>query len=323
MADLERLESELQAQIAAAEDEAALEAVRVAALGKKGSISDLLKTLGSMSPDERRSMGPAINGLKDKINDAIQVRRGEMQEAALEKRLATEKVDVTLPVRESALEAGRIHPVSQVMDELTAIFADMGFSIAEGPHIEDDFHNFTALNIPADHPARQEMDTFYFPEADNGSRMLLRTHTSPVQIRTMLDNEPADPRHRAGPRLPLRLRPDAHADVPSGRGAGHRRGGPSRPPEMGAAGILQGVLRDRRRQDALPRLALPLHGALHGGRHQLLARRQRAAHRRGRRLAGDPRLRRRASERAAGLQPRSEALPGLRLGHGDRTASPC
>ncbi len=190
MAELERLESDIQAQIAAAGDEAALEAVRVAALGKKGSVSELLKGLGAMSPDERRTMGPAINGLKDRVGEAIGARRAQMQEAALEQRLATEKVDVTLPVRESALEAGRIHPVSQVMDELTAIFADMGFSIAEGPHIEDDFHNFTALNIPADHPARQEMDTFYFPEAEDGSRMLLRTHTSPVQIRTMLNEEP-------------------------------------------------------------------------------------------------------------------------------------
>ncbi|WP_436642274.1 phenylalanine--tRNA ligase subunit alpha [Microbaculum sp. FT89] len=190
MAELDRLESDIQSQITGAADEAALETVRVAALGKKGSISDLLKTLGSMSPDERRTMGPAINGLKDRVNTAIQTRRVALQEAALEQRLATEKVDVTLPVRESALETGRIHPVSQVMDELTAIFADMGFSIAEGPHIEDDFHNFTALNMPADHPAREEMDTFYFPEAENGSRMLLRTHTSPVQIRTMLNTEP-------------------------------------------------------------------------------------------------------------------------------------
>jgi len=190
MAELDRLETDILGQVAAADDEAALEAVRVAALGKKGSISELLKGLGGMTPDERRTMGPAINGLKDRVGDAIQARRTDLQEADLERRLATEKVDVTLPVRESALEAGRIHPVSQVMDELTAIFADMGFAIAEGPHIEDDFHNFTALNIPSDHPAREEMDTFYFPRKDDGSRMLLRTHTSPVQIRTMLEQEP-------------------------------------------------------------------------------------------------------------------------------------
>lgn len=190
MADIARLESEILRQVAGAVDEAALEAVRIAALGRKGSVSELLKSLGSMSPDERRVMGPAINGLKDRVGEAIAVRRAALKAAELERRLKTERVDVTLPVRESALEAGRIHPVSQVMDELTAIFADMGFSIAEGPHIEDDFHNFTALNIPADHPARQEMDTFYFPEAPDGSRMLLRTHTSPVQIRTMMSQKP-------------------------------------------------------------------------------------------------------------------------------------
>jgi phenylalanyl-tRNA synthetase alpha chain len=190
MAEIDRLETDILGQVSGAADEAALEAVRVAALGKKGSVSDLLKTLGAMSPDERRTMGPAINGLKTRVGDAIQVRRAQLHEAGLERRLATEKVDVSLPVRDSALEAGRIHPVSQVMDELTAIFADMGFAIAEGPHIEDDFHNFTALNMPADHPAREEMDTFYFPEKADGSRMLLRTHTSPVQIRTLLSQQP-------------------------------------------------------------------------------------------------------------------------------------
>jgi len=190
MAELDQLETELVGRIGAAADEPALEAIRVAALGKKGSVSGLLKTLGGMTPDERKVMGPAINGLKVRVGEAIQSRKAVLQEEALEQRLATEKVDVTLPVREAAVEAGRIHPVSQTMDELTAIFADMGFSIAEGPHIEDDFHNFTALNIPADHPAREEMDTFYFPRKEDGSRMLLRTHTSPVQIRTMLESEP-------------------------------------------------------------------------------------------------------------------------------------
>ena len=190
MAELDQLETELVGRIGDAADEPALEAIRVAALGKKGSVSELLKTLGGMTPDERKVMGPAINGLKTRVGEAIQSRRATLQEEALEQRLATEKVDVTLPVREAAVEAGRIHPVSQTMDELTAIFADMGFSIAEGPHIEDDFHNFTALNIPADHPAREEMDTFYFPRKEDGTRMLLRTHTSPVQIRTMLESEP-------------------------------------------------------------------------------------------------------------------------------------
>ncbi len=190
MSDVDRLEADILKQVGDAADDASLEGVRVAALGKKGSVSELLKGLGSMSPDERRENGPLINGLKTRVTDAIQARRETLREAELERRLATERVDVTLPVRDSALSQGRVHPVSQVMDELTAIFADMGFSIAEGPHIEDDFHNFTALNIPEEHPARQEMDTFYFPENADGSRMLLRTHTSPVQIRTMLTSTP-------------------------------------------------------------------------------------------------------------------------------------
>ena len=145
MSDLTVLENETLAAIAAASDEAALESVRVGALGKKGSISALLATLGKMSPDERKTQGAAINQLKDKVSDALNARRDMLKEAALEARLASEKVDVTLPVREAAIETGRIHPISQVMDELTAIFADMGFSIAEGPDVESDDYNFTKL----------------------------------------------------------------------------------------------------------------------------------------------------------------------------------
>ena len=192
MTDLAALEKETLAAIQAASDEASLETVRVAALGKKGSISELLKTLGAMSPDERKEKGPQINGLKDRVNDALLARRTALKDAALDARLATEKIDVTLPVRESGNARGRIHPISQVIDELTTIFADMGFAVAEGPEVEDDWHNFTALNIPETHPARAMHDTFYFPEeaAVDGKRMLLRTHTSPVQIRTMLSQKP-------------------------------------------------------------------------------------------------------------------------------------
>jgi phenylalanyl-tRNA synthetase alpha chain len=177
MSDLNQLESETLGAIAAAADEAALEAVRVGALGKKGSISALLATLGKMSPDERKSAGAAINALKDKVSEALAERRAVLKEAALEARLASETVDVTLPVRESPLEAGRIHPISQVMDELTAIFADMGFSIAEGPDVESDDYNFTKLNFPAGHPAREMHDTFFFNPDAAGERKLLRTHT--------------------------------------------------------------------------------------------------------------------------------------------------
>jgi phenylalanyl-tRNA synthetase alpha chain len=190
MTDLETLERDIVASIDAASDEAALENVRVGALGKKGSISEQLKTLGAMSADQRSVAGPALNGLKLRVTDAIAARRISLKEAALEQRLASEAVDVTLPPRESPLEAGRIHPVSQVVDELVAIFADMGFSVAEGPDIEDDRHNFTALNFPPGHPAREMHDTFFFHPREDGSRLLLRTHTSTVQVRTMEGGPP-------------------------------------------------------------------------------------------------------------------------------------
>ncbi|GAA3844367.1 phenylalanine--tRNA ligase subunit alpha [[Pseudomonas] carboxydohydrogena] len=190
MSDLAALESEILNQIAAASDEAALEAVRVAALGKKGSISALLSTLGKMTPEQRKTEGAAINAAKDKVTAALTARRDVLKNAALDARLASETIDVTLPVRETPAEQGRIHPISQVMDELTAIFADMGFSIAEGPDIETDDYNFTRLNFPEGHPAREMHDTFFFNAKEDGSRPLLRTHTSPVQVRTMLSQKP-------------------------------------------------------------------------------------------------------------------------------------
>jgi phenylalanyl-tRNA synthetase alpha chain len=190
MTNLDQLEREIMAAIEAAPDEAALEAARVAALGRKGTVSELLKTLGSMTPQERKDKGPAINGLKDRVTAAIAARRNALKDVALAARLNTETLDVTLPVREPPTETGRVHPVSQVTDELTAIFADMGFAVAEGPDIETDDYNFTMLNFPLSHPARDMHDTFYFNPKADGTRMLLRTHTSPVQIRTMLAQKP-------------------------------------------------------------------------------------------------------------------------------------
>ncbi len=190
MADPQALETEILGTVAAANDEAALEAVRVAALGKKGSVSELLKTLGSMTPEERKQRGPAINGVKERVTAAIAARREALKAATLEARLNTETVDVTLPAREAPFEAGRVHPISQVIDELTTIFADMGFSVAEGPDIETDDLNFTKLNFPESHPAREMHDTFFFNPKPDGSRLLLRTHTSPVQIRTMMTQKP-------------------------------------------------------------------------------------------------------------------------------------
>ena len=190
MSDLISLETILMADIAAASDEPALEAVRVAALGKKGTVSERLKTLGAMSPEERQAQGPAINGLKTRITEALAARRAELKAVAVEARLLAEKLDVTLPVPRAAAERGRIHPITQVIDEITAIFGDLGFAVAEGPDIETDYYNFTALNFPVGHPAREMHDTFFFPPGPDGERKLLRTHTSPVQIRTMEMQKP-------------------------------------------------------------------------------------------------------------------------------------
>lgn len=174
-----------QARIAAAQDLGALEALRVEFLGKQGSVSALLKTLGALSPEERQIIGPQIHALREGVSEALANRKDQLEGAALEAQLAAETIDLTLPAPEAP--RGSVHPVSQVMDELAEIFADMGFAVATGPEIEDDWHNFTALNIPESHPARAMHDTFYFPDTDGeGRAMLLRTHTSPVQIRAML-----------------------------------------------------------------------------------------------------------------------------------------
>ncbi|MFF8800403.1 MULTISPECIES: phenylalanine--tRNA ligase subunit alpha [unclassified Methylobacterium] len=188
--DLDALERDLLGQIERAGDEASLEALRVAALGKKGSVSELLKTLGAMTPDERRERGPLINGLRDRVQGAILAKREALTEAALDARLSAERIDVTLPLREAPEVRGRIHPISQVIEEITAIFADLGFSVAEGPDIETDELNFTALNFPEGHPAREMHDTFFLRPDHLGRRKLLRTHTSPVQVRTMRAGQP-------------------------------------------------------------------------------------------------------------------------------------
>ena len=189
MTDLDDLRTQLLTAVEASVGLDALEAVRIDALGKQGRITGLLKTLGAMSPDERQTEGPRIHGLREAVTAAIAARRAALETAALDARLASETLDLTLPA--DAPLAGTIHPVSQVIDELAEIFADLGFAVATGPEIEDDWHNFTALNIPETHPARAMHDTFYFPDAPDGAkRMLLRTHTSPVQIRTMMSGPP-------------------------------------------------------------------------------------------------------------------------------------
>lgn len=188
MEDLDALKTELLAAVDAAGDLRALDDVRVSALGKKGRVTALMKTLGQLEPDERKAAGQAINAVKDAVAAAIDARKADLEDSELDARLAEETIDVTLPLRPE--RKGAIHPISQTIDEITAVFGAMGFKVAEGPDIEDDFHNFTALNIPPEHPARQMQDTFYLPEREDGDPMVLRTHTSPVQIRTMQTEKP-------------------------------------------------------------------------------------------------------------------------------------
>jgi len=183
MTDLIDLDLQLTAEITGAPDLAALDAIRVSALGKQGSVAGLLKTLGSMTPEERKEQGPLINGLRDRVTAAIAARKSMLETLELDRQLTAERVDLTLPP--PPRRKGSVHPTLQVMDEMVAIFADMGFAVAEGPDIEDDFHNFTALNFPPKHPAREMHDTFFFNPGPDGERRLLRTHTSPVQVRTM------------------------------------------------------------------------------------------------------------------------------------------
>lgn len=188
MTDISALKAGLIADIDAAETLDALEALRVGAMGKSGVVTGLLKTLGPMSPDERLEKGPPIQDLRESVTAALAAKKAALEQAALDAKLSAEKIDMTLPA--DALPQGGVHPVSQVMDELAEIFADLGFSVATGPEIEDDWHNFTALNIPETHPARAMHDTFYFPDDGTGKKMLLRTHTSPVQVRTMMTTPP-------------------------------------------------------------------------------------------------------------------------------------
>ncbi|MSP43944.1 MAG: phenylalanine--tRNA ligase subunit alpha [Alphaproteobacteria bacterium] len=188
MTDIEARAREMLNAVHSASDMNALESVRISVLGKKGVLTEMMKGLGAMSAEERKIMGPALNGAKDQLTAAIAARAQTLQAQALNIRLAQERIDISLPARPEI--RGAIHPVSQVIDEVIAIFGDMGFSVAEGPDIESDFYNFTALNIPPEHPARQMHDTFYFNEKPDGERLLLRTHTSPVQIRSMEKTKP-------------------------------------------------------------------------------------------------------------------------------------
>ena len=318
MSDLSVLESETLAAVAAAADEAALEAVRVGALGKKGTISQLLATLGKMPPDERKAAGAAINALKDRVTEALGARRSVLKEAALAARLASETIDVTLPVRASGLETGRIHPISQVTDELTVIFADMGFAIAEGPDIESDDYNFTRLNFPVGHPAREMHDTFFFAPDAKGERKLLRTHTSPVQVRTMLGQKP--PIRVICPGRTYRCDSDqTHTPmfhqveglvIDRTAHLGHLKWILE---EFCKAFFEVPHVRMRFRPSFFPFTEPSMEVDI-----QCRRRARRNPFRRGRGLAGDSRLRHGASQCAGQLRHRSRRVPGLCLGHGHR-----
>lgn len=195
MTNLAALKQECTAAVEAANDVSALEEVRVSTLGKKGRLTEVLKTLGTLPADQRKEFGAQVNVIKEEITALLEARRVVLNSAALDAKLAKEKVDITLPAR--AENKGAIHPISQTIEEISTIFADMGFTIAEGPDVESDFYNFTALNMPPSHPARQMQDSFYLASepavagtAEQGEPLVLRTQTSPVQVRTMLSTKP-------------------------------------------------------------------------------------------------------------------------------------
>ena len=325
MDDLSTIRSEALDAVGKAADLAALDAVRVAVLGKKGSVTGLMKTLGGMAPEQRREFGAAVNTLKGEIEAALEARKSLLGNAALAARLVSEKIDVSLPARPE--NQGTLHPIGQVMDELAAIFGEMGFTWAEGPDIEDDWHNFTALNIPPDHPARQMQDTFYLPPRADGTPMVLRTHTSPVQARTMLDKNVQKMLADGGslriivPGRTFRIDNDAtHTPM------FHQVEGLviDRTTHMGhLKGCLVDFCRAFFEVDDLPLRFRPSYfpftepsaevdigcswkgGELQDRRRQFVAR--------------DPGLRHGASQRDRQLRPRSRRLPGLRLRHGHRS----
>ena len=188
MENIDALKEEIAVAIDGAEDLNAVEEIRIAELGKSGRITGLMKSLGQMAPEERREAGQRFNALKNTVTEIIEARKTLLESAGINARMIEEKIDVTLPARPE--HQGSVHPISQTIDEVISIFGEMGYAVAEGPDIEEDWYNFTALNIPPDHPARQEHDTFYLNAVKDGQRMVLRTHTSPVQIRTMQAKEP-------------------------------------------------------------------------------------------------------------------------------------
>jgi phenylalanyl-tRNA synthetase alpha chain len=186
--DLEALKTSTDASLTAAADLRAWDAVRIEVLGRNGSLTGMLRDLGKTPPEQRKDRGAALNRLKDALTAAIEKRRTELEDAALDARLLSERIDPTLPPRPR--DSGLIHPIARTMEEIAAIFGAMGCTVVDGPDVESDWFNFGALNIPAHHPARADHDTFYLPPRDGKAPPVLRTHTSPGQIRTMLSQDP-------------------------------------------------------------------------------------------------------------------------------------
>ena len=316
--DLDALERELTQAAAAAADLATLDALRVAELGKSGRISALLKGLGAMSPDERKTAGPKINGLRDRVAAAVAARKAELEAQALNARLEAERVDLTLPA--PPRRKGSIHPTLQAMDELIEISAAMGFAVAVGPDIEDDWKNFTALNFPPGHPAREMHDTFFFKPDETGERRLLRTHTSPVQVRTMMAQKP--PIRIVAPGRVFRCDSDqTHTPmfhqleglvIDRGIHMGHLKW------------TLETLLRRYFETDVVETRFRPHHFPFTEPSAEMDVRCDRSGGEikigQGDGLAGDPGLRHGASQCAARLRRRSGRVAGLRLRHGRRPA---
>jgi phenylalanyl-tRNA synthetase alpha chain len=300
MSDLDTLQSSALGDIAGAASLDALDAIRVALLGKSGAVTAQLKALGALPPEQRKVQGEQINRVKDALGEAIAARKADLEEAAFTARLASERIDISLPGRDA--ERGAVHPVTRTLDRITAIFAGLGYQVADGPEIEDDWHNFEALNFPPHHPARAMHDTFYFPDG-----RLLRTHTSPVQIRSMLGRTP--PIRIIAPGKVYRSDSDqTHTPmfhqvegllVDETSSFADLKGHPE--------AVRRRLLRARLR-NALPPQLFPLHRAVRRSRHPLGPRRRQRT-----RLAGSARLRHGAPQRAAPLRHRPGALQRLRL----------
>ncbi len=278
MDNLDQIVSEAQAAFAAISDPDALEQVKAHFLGKSGQITELLKGLGKLPPEEKKAAGAAINVAKTAVEAALNARREAIRKAALEARLAEEALDVTLPGRAEA--RGGLHPVTRTLERIEALFRSIGFEVADGPEIEEDFFNFTALNTPEDHPARSMHDTFYLqnPDGTVADKVLLRTHTSPIQARYMqahvakygaTGKNARNPHHCAGPRLSRRFRCDAFADVPPGRRPVGGRGRVLCRPQGRDRRFPAQLLRERRPQGPLPSLLLPVHRAVGRNRRRL------------------------------------------------------